>query len=233
MKRATNAEGRARGRALRDSRRRAVRRGPSSSIPLLLALLLPVAGGSDAEPGMCFDRARGRAVLFGGWTRSGGPMSGATWEWDGREPRAVSTSGPGARAGHVLVFDPVRGACLLFGGTGPDGEDLGDTWVWDGTSWSRIAGEGPPARGMPRMAFDGSAIVLFGGRSRGEDGFFDRADTWILDGDEWRRATPEPTRGELRPRAGRLVPRRLEFPRERESLIRDPSGPTTDAGGER
>lgn len=189
------------------------------------------------EPGLCYDFERDRVVLFGGWNRSGGEMSGTTWEWSGTRWQRVATKGPGARAGHALVFDPVRRRCLLFGGrgdggfhddtwawdgtvwreldvegpsprwffgvaaeaardrivlfggAGPDG-DLGDTWTWDGSGWERIALEGPPARSMAKMASDGSAVVLFGGRSEGQDGFFDRDDTWRLEGASWRPVFP-------------------------------------------
>lgn len=189
-----------------------------------------------SEPGLCYDRARDRIVVFGGWDVEG-RYRGETWEWDGEELVQADSAGPEARAGHAFLFDPARETCLLFGGrgeggylgdtwewdggawrridvagpsprwffgaaedpergrivvfggAGPDG-DLDDTWTWDGARWERADRERaarPPARGMPKLAWDGSGVLLFGGRQQGEEGFDDLSDTWRLEGGSWER----------------------------------------------
>jgi hypothetical protein len=144
------------------------------------------------EPAMCHDPVRSRTLLFGGWGSSN-EFSGSTWEWDGTAMSAVEVRGPGPRAGHALTWDPLRGHCILFGGRGEQGyladtsRAHGDSWVWDGRRWERLTEEGPPPRGNARLAFDGSGVILFGGRVPTPGSFYDLADTCRLEGRQWVR----------------------------------------------
>lgn len=162
------------------------------------------------EPGMCYDRRRDRIVVFGGWDASS-TYRGDTWEWtggvlervdspptsedDSERPTGSLTSRPVPRAGHAFLYDPVREACLLFGGRGEDGW-LADTWAWDGTSWKKldVDGPSPSARWFFGAATDlvEERIVLFGGTGPGGD----LSDTWAWDGAAWSRldATGPPAR---------------------------------------
>ncbi len=72
--------------------------------------------------------------------------------------------GPTARSGHGIVFDPLRGKVLMFGGW--NGRNyLGDTWEWDGVYWVQVADTGPSPRSSHGLAYDpaGQRILLFGG----------------------------------------------------------------------
>jgi hypothetical protein len=118
---------------------------------------------------MAYDAARGEVVLFGG-TNATGCVEGAgiycddTWAWDGAEWQTVATTGPTARAQHMMAYDPVRARVVLFGGLTPTYQS--DTWEWNGTTWGSITAGTPTARASAAMAWDGSrnAVVLFGGR---------------------------------------------------------------------
>ena len=145
------------------------------------------------EPGMCFDRRRGRIVIFGGWDESS-TYRGDTWEWTGealeRVDRPSSTdedsprSRPAPRSGHAFVYDPVNEGCLMFGGRGETGW-FADSWIWNGTAWRQLDAAGPSARWFFGTAADPirERVVLFGGT--GPDG--DLADSWTWDGHGWSR----------------------------------------------
>lgn len=145
-----------------------------------------------AEPEICYDRSRNRAVIFGGWDAASN-FRPETWEWQDAGLVLVDSAGPSARAGHVFAYDPVRQTCLLFGGQGAEGY-LSDTWVWNGHAWRRIDTQGPPARWFPGYATDptNARIVVFGGRGPdapvlGRDASGDLADTWVWTGQGWNQ----------------------------------------------
>jgi hypothetical protein len=54
--------------------------------------------------GLTYDSGRKRVVLFGG--DPGGPPLADTWEWDGALWTQVGDTGPSAREGLVMAFDP-------------------------------------------------------------------------------------------------------------------------------
>jgi len=113
-------------------------------------------------------------VLFGGrdswsnsetWTYACDPYDACEWTQSG-------TSGPSARHGHAMAWDPQRNVVVLFGGAGPPGgggpDQMSDeTWEWDGT-WHRVGGlVPPPPRKYHAMVWDetNARMVLFGGIS--------------------------------------------------------------------
>jgi hypothetical protein len=84
-----------------------------------------------------------------------------------------------------MVFDPVRGVTVLFGGQTSVTNEEADTWEWDGVSWSqRAPATSPPARYGHRMVWDAARqrVVLFGGRA-----IFQPLDdsTWEWNGTDW------------------------------------------------
>src|SRR2546428_3142550 len=106
----------------------------------------------------------------------GGAAGASQHVWTRLSP--VSTGG--ARAGHVMAFDPVSGFVVMFGGYDANGY-RGDTELWDGTTWvERIPDDGPTPRAAPGMAYDRVTrqLVLFGGF----DGTVHLGDTWTYDG---------------------------------------------------
>jgi hypothetical protein len=83
--------------------------------------------------GMSFDAARGRAVVFGGWTTGTGDYQD-TWEWDGATWTQIAASGgPGQIESPAMIYDAARGSTLLVGGYMNSG-----TWKWNGTGWSQV-----------------------------------------------------------------------------------------------
>jgi hypothetical protein len=131
-----------------------------------------------------YDPARERCLLVGGRGEQG--FETDVWEWDGLEWNLLSAASPSARWFSGAATDYAGARVIVFGGSGPDG-DLGDTWAWDGERWSLIAKDGPIARGMARLAFDGSGVLLFGGRRVVSNGSRDLADVWQLRGRRWVR----------------------------------------------
>ena len=94
-----------------------------------------------------FDRSTDRMVLFGGSTPSRATLAG-TWAWDGRWWLAAdSASGPSARAGAAIEYDPTLRAIVMLGGfriDAPRGSDpqLCDAWLFRGGRWLGM-GDGP------------------------------------------------------------------------------------------
>ncbi len=144
----------------------------------------PAPPAARAEAAMAYDPVRRRTVLFGGYQRhADGSLErlSDTWEWDGQRWHELGASGPGARSGAAMSFDPTQNRVVLFGGNGP----RGDTWAWDGESWQRVVDPEAPGRYNSVMVFDPGrgALVRFGGWD-GEK----RADgTWALEGGKWFR----------------------------------------------
>jgi hypothetical protein len=157
-----------------------------------------LADGSS-EPAVCYDRARDRLVAFGGWDANN-EFSGTTWEWTGEAAVEHSVVGPAPRAGHALVWDPVRERCMLFGGRSAESY-LADTWEWTGAGWRRLNVVGPSARWFFGAATDNAnrRVVLFGG-SDSDSQQNALGDTWAWDGAAWHRIAEAgpPPRGSAR-----------------------------------
>ncbi len=129
---------------------------------------------------MCYDPVHHLTMLFGGETYQG-TNSGETWLWDAQTTMwtLASTTGPSARTGASMSFDPERGSIVLFGGN--DGAYENDTWMWDGDArkWTHMAGTIPPGRSLAALVYDSGRKkhVLFGGQ--GAAGY-PLEDTWEL-----------------------------------------------------
>lgn len=144
---------------------------------------------------MSYDRARHRAVLFGG--ESTATVFNDTWEWDGSvwalRDSSPAPLGPGNCSNHVMVYDAARGVSVAFGcGVGDE------LWEWNGTAWSnRTPTTRPPLWPGVRTCCAAASYdtarartVLFGGwKSPGT--YYQ--DTWEWDGTVWTHATDGPT----------------------------------------
>lgn len=139
------------------------------------------------DASIAYDSARGRTVLFGGFTsqQSGTPLAD-TWEWDGAGwTQILPTSAPRARGGSGVAFDAERNRVVLFGGSSGH-KSLSDTWEYDGTTWTQMAAPiSPSARALPGMAYHAASrrVVLFGGAAS-------LGDTWEWDGAAWVQRQP-------------------------------------------
>ncbi len=107
---------------------------------------------------MAYDAKRGRVVITGG---TDGVVSAYSdvWEYDGTTwtARTLGGSKPAGNTFWTLTFDPVRGGCVLIGGS--------EAWLLDGTGWSLISSS-LPTRRLHAAAFDTrrQRIVAFGGQ---------------------------------------------------------------------
>src|SRR5207247_7549759 len=63
--------------------------------------------------GMAYDPQRKVTVLFGGHLPAD---ADDTWEWDGTTWTQSVATGPHAREGHVMTYDPKRGAIVMAAG---------------------------------------------------------------------------------------------------------------------
>lgn len=136
--------------------------------------------------GMAYDPSTNSTVLFGGYLAGTGTF-GNTWVYYGGNWRELAiTSGPAARSGIMLVYDPALKGVLLFGGEGPAGSGAyyNDTWLWTGGNWTQLTpASSPSPRSQYAMAYDAfdHEIVLFGGY----DGSSVLSDTWLFYRGSW------------------------------------------------
>ncbi|MEK7866415.1 MAG: kelch repeat-containing protein [Planctomycetota bacterium] len=142
---------------------------------------------------IAYDPVRRLIVIQGGANGShdNGGWFDDTWVFDGTSWRQLTPpASPPRLAGHAMVYDPVRGEIVLFGGVGPTNYEIAETWVFDGTTWTRrTPSVSPPSRYYHSMVFDcrRGVVVLFGGR---QSGGTDLNDVWEWDGTSWTERTP-------------------------------------------
>lgn len=116
--------------------------------------------------------------------------TGETWIFDGTNWSQRATSGPAARFGFALAFDPQRQRAVLFGGADLNGNLLDETWEFDGTTWTRIpTSQSPGARQGAGMAYESNSarVVLFGGVDASDTIL---GGTWTFDGTDWTLESP-------------------------------------------
>jgi len=148
-------------------------------------------------PGMAYDPATKKVVLFGGSQFTGTFDLNDTWVWDGSDWRQVSTSNaPDPRRWDTqgLAAFGSAGKVVLFGGYNSYGGAFADTWSFDTSleTWTLInAGPNgnPPHSPSPRrapMAYDpgNNKIILFGGdgitAALDETWTWDDTNGWVL-----------------------------------------------------
>ena len=87
--------------------------------------------------GMVFDERAGVVLLYSGAAAHKNAPLSDMWQWDGARWTEIALTGPtpGYRYQPVMVFDPVRGRTVLYGGI--EGS-RNDTWEWDGSRWREI-----------------------------------------------------------------------------------------------
>jgi cysteine-rich repeat protein len=148
-----------------------------------------------SSPGVAYDEARGKTVLFGGDVQNS-TDAGDTWLWDGNTWTQVTpATSPSGRTA-PLAYDAARKQVVMFGGT-PDLTPnsgnvvpLDETWLWDGATWTQaFPAHKPPARFTHTLANDPvrNEVVLFGG-DNGTGTIF--GDTWVWDGTDWTQRQP-------------------------------------------
>ena len=128
--------------------------------------------GARFAPGVVYDAARDRILIFGG-SVSGSDIRNDVWQltlsgtptWSALTP---SGAPPAARYGLNAVYDPVRDRMIVFGGRNAS-TPFHDTWelLLSTTSWEELHPPGPahPAPILATAAYDAvrDRIVFFGG----------------------------------------------------------------------
>lgn len=198
---------------------------PPGSVPRTRAIL-PVAkarvsysnNGVTPSPrsfaASTYDAAEGYVLMFGGLNSQYTPLS-STWSFEGNNWTDLSSSvgpAPSARWGASLVYDPVAGFAVLFGGclNATCSRVADDTWTFADGHWANITsslGIFPEARGEAMMTYDAQDryVLLFGGVGPGGTLL---NDTWAFSDGAWNQV---PT--------GLVAPR----PRYEASMAYDPS----------
>jgi hypothetical protein len=144
---------------------------------------------------MTWDPIRQHVVLFGG--RIDGASNfylGDTWAYANGAWTQLATTGPAAREGGSVTWDPgfAGGRVVVFGGVGSGGS-RSDTWAWDGTQWAQVSTTSAPAQ---RVFFDVAyspvlgKLVLFGGSTGGSPSATFNAETWVFDRTTWTLLAP-------------------------------------------
>jgi cysteine-rich repeat protein len=176
--------------------------------------------GMRRQHGLAWDRARQRAVLFGGVF---GLSLGDTWEYTfatGWTSASPGTPQPAARFAAALAYSDSRGV-VLIGGTANDGV----VWVYDGDSWSSVIAVNTPSHRVGATLTEVTdapfELVLIAGASPAGEL---HADIWHLTGATNNPWAEQPT--PARPRA-RQSPAFVYDPAHRRSLLiggrRDPA----------
>ncbi len=149
-----------------------------------------VAPSARSGHRMTWDPVRQHIVLFGGHIDgSTGFYQGDTWSYANGVWALLASTGPSAREGGALVWDPglSGGRVVTFGGLGANG-NRNDTWAWDGTAWTAVSTTASPSG---RVFFDLvyhpglGKVVLFGGSTGGSSSATFNAETWTFDRTTW------------------------------------------------
>lgn len=139
---------------------------------------------------MAYDPLNDRIVMFGGYSQSDGKGErlSDTWQFRNGKWARLDVAGPSARVGAAVVFDPVRRAVLLFGGSTEDrayGAGTGETWILEKNRWARLRTVQPPNIFNSAMAYmtERNEVIRFGGWN----GSSRNNETWLLRDYGWIR----------------------------------------------
>jgi hypothetical protein len=174
-----------------------------------------------------YDPSRRRGVLYGGSLE--GVEIGDLWQFTIDDTNTMTWQrlfpegdAPSPRWGQSMIFDPVRGRFVMYGGYA--GRPLGDTWelTLDPTPrWRRIPDRGvpPPGRSQASAVYDSrrDAMLVYGGNLGPSNAPVLTDETWALsfiDGDIW---VPLATLG--RPPSGRTGHRAIYDSRRDRMLV--------------
>lgn len=125
-------------------------------------------------------------VMFGGANVNFSYIMFDTWWWSGTDwVQFVTSTTPPPRSFHSMVYDPVRGVVVVFGGGG--GALRNDTWEFDGDWHQRFPAHSPPARWCAGAFFSPviNCTIVTGGGDFGMTTNY--ADVWAWDGTDWQQ----------------------------------------------
>ena len=119
--------------------------------------------------------------------------SSAVFNWS-RVSLASGSQVPPARNSPAMVYDPLDGYMLLYGGWNNVSNYLGDTWIFTQNSWTQLnPATSPGPRSDASISYDPADgyVLLYGGDS----GSGQTNDTWAFKAGQWTRigATVSPS----------------------------------------
>ena len=133
-------------------------------------LYTPNSPGPRASAAIAYDSQNKRIVMFGGYRMEDGKVKrlSDTWEFKNDDWKKINDSGPSARVGASMVYDPRTKKMILFGGSTDAkeyGAGSGETWILDGSAWTKIEIDQPPNIFDSTMVLqtDKDRILRFGG----------------------------------------------------------------------
>lgn len=148
--------------------------------------------GARSYPGMVYDSANSRVLLYGG-VLTGGSSNPVPelFEWDGDSWTKLPDPPAGRRGGHRMVYDPANAEVFIHGGTDfgnpTGGVAVQDTWVMRSSGeWEVIDTLPAPLAGFG-MAFEENrrTLVLVGGTTVGSGGYGLSDQVWEHVNGEW------------------------------------------------
>jgi N-acetylneuraminic acid mutarotase len=132
------------------------------------------------------DPVSGTAFMFGGLGDEG-----RIWRWNQTTGawNLLDALGPGARQGHVFLYDEHSGKILLYGGLTTGLGVSNDTWFFDPATetWTQIEEDAPPGLCYnAAFTYDpiSQRVMVYGGWTPSDDA---NTETWAWDGltNEW------------------------------------------------
>ncbi|HEY0755118.1 MAG TPA: kelch repeat-containing protein [Ktedonobacteraceae bacterium] len=154
---------------------------------------------------MVWDTQNNQLLIFGGSDGQGNLLNDL-WSfsptndtWTNLVPANVnasasdcSGSSPSPRTNAALVWDNNEQEALLYGGISSNNSYLGDLWAYspEKGSWKLLAcsGNGPGGRGAAGAIWNGSQMLLLGGR--GDNGFLSDFWAYAPDSGGWSELAP-------------------------------------------
>lgn len=150
------------------------------------------APGPRSYPGMVYDAANSRVLLYGGVVAGGSSNPVAElFAWSGEQWTRLADPPAGPRGGHGMAYDPLSAEIFVHGGTNfgnpTGGVAVQDTWVIRASGeWEQVATLSSPLAGFG-MAFEETrrTLVLVGGTLLGSGGYGLSDGVWELVNGSW------------------------------------------------
>lgn len=142
-----------------------------------------VSPGPRAEFLVTNDERRREIVLFDDADDSDA-VPPETWVLS-RDGWRKYSGGPLVDTG-AMTYDHANGNVVMF-----VAGDTPQTWTWNGSTWTqKFPTTSPTVHSSPTLGFDGTHVVLFGGRDNGSPSSYMFLDlTWTWDGTNWTQVT--------------------------------------------
>lgn len=130
---------------------------------------------------MAYDRARGRIVLYGGFSLATMTELRDIWEWTGTTWSQQAVGGPASTVARGVAYDDKAGALILFSATTGSGASTVHMDVWNGSVLVRLPSPAPDCVGA--LSPLGASLGGFFSAGWCQSANTFRSDLW--NGSEW------------------------------------------------